>query len=147
MKLHHYLTALLLATLPAGTIAAEPDAPPAAGGRKDGSLPKDVMGFYGSVTGTVEAVDAEAVTFKVKVTKAVGDASKNKAPKPEALTGMIIVVTPLAAKDKEGKSVLDEKASAYIKGAKSGDPVTLAVRASSKGVVFRLLKVPSAGGK
>ena len=154
MKMHPYLAALFIALTPA--FAADDDRKagenPAAdedskATKKEGSLPKDVLGFYGSITGTVETVDTSEVTLKVKITKAEPDAVKNKAPKPETLEGMSIVITPVEKKDDEGKTVLDEKASGYIKGAKSGDPVTLAVRASSKGEVFRLLKVPSAGTK
>ena len=149
MKLRPYFAALLIALTPVFAADAPDDAKkPAADNLKEGegSLPKEVRGFYGSVTGTVEAVDATAVTLKIKVTKAEADATKNKAPKPDALAGMSITITPLA-KEVDGKSVLDEKASAYIKGSVTGDPLTLSVRASSKGVVFRLLKVPSAGTK
>ncbi len=109
------------------------------------SLPEDVLNFYGKVTGTVEAVDAEG-SMKVKVSKAEADAAKNKAPKPESLVGMTIIVTPLAKKGEADKAVVDAAALAYVKGSKVGDPVTLDVRASSKGVVFRLLRVPTAAG-
>ncbi len=109
------------------------------------SLPEGVLNFYGKVTGTVEAVDAQGY-MKVKVSKAEADAAKNKATKPESLVGMTIVVTPLAKKGEGAESVLDAAALAYVKGSRVGDPVTLDVRASSKGVVFRLLKVPTAAG-
>ena len=106
------------------------------------SLPPDVMNFSGKVTGTVESVDPAKYELKVKVTSATADPAKNKAPKPETLAGMSIIVTPLG-KPKDDDTVEADAASvAYIKGAKPGDPVTLDVRASSKGVVFRLLKVP-----
>lgn len=126
-------------TGPAKVEPAKPKTPP--------SLPEGVLNFYGKVTGTVESVEAEKGYFKVKVTKAEADAEKNKATKPEALAGMTIQVTPLAKKGESDQAVLDEAAVAYIKGAKAGDPVTLDVRASSKGVVFRLLKVPTAAAK
>ena len=109
------------------------------------SLPQGVLNFYGKVTGTVETVDAHGY-IKVKVTKAEADPEKNKATKPESLAGMSIIVTPLAKAGEGDKAVLDPAALAYIKGAKIGDPVTIDVRASSKGVVFRLLKVPTAAG-
>lgn len=147
------IAALLLSTLPviagdaksadAGQNEPEKEAPKPA----DPTLPADVLGFYGTVSGTVEKVDAGNATLTVKVASAVADAEKNKAPKPEALAGLTITVTPLNAKGKDDKTVLDEKAVAYIKGAIAGDSVTLAVRASTKGDVFRLLKVPAAGGK
>ena len=111
------------------------------------ALPEGVLNFYGKVTGTVESVDAEKGSFKVKVTKAEANPEKNKATEPESLAGMIIQVTPLAKQGEEDKAVLDPGAVAYIKGAKTGDAVTLDVRASSKGVVFRLLKVPAAATK
>ena len=147
MTIRPYFAALLIAITPASAADEDDKAPaPSADDSKEGSLPKEVRGFQGSVTGIVQAVDLTAVTLKIKVTKAEPDATKNKATKPEALAGMSITVTPLG-KDVDGKSVLDEKASDYIKGTKSGDPMTIAVRTSSKGVVFRLLKVPSAGTK
>jgi hypothetical protein len=147
MKIRPFLTALLLAVQTAAAGGGASTTTPAAAGEKEATLPKGVMGFHGSVSGTVESVDTTGVTLKVKVTKAEADASKSKAPNPESLIGMTIIVTPLEVRDKEGKTVLDEKASAYIKGTKSGDQVTLAVRTSGKGVVFRLRRVPSAGGK
>ena len=111
------------------------------------SLPEGVLNFYGKVTGTVESVEAEKGILKVKVTSAQADAEKNKATMPESLAGMSIQVTPLAKKGEDDKAIPDEAALAYIKGAKAGDPVTLDVRASSKGVVFRLLKIPTAAAK
>ncbi len=111
------------------------------------ALPEGVLNFYGKVTGTVESVEAEKGYFKVKVTKAEASAEKNKATKPESLAGMTIYVTPLAKKGEGDNVVPDPEAMAYIKGAKAGDAVTLEVRASSKGVVFRLLKVPAAATK
>jgi|GEM_PF-5270670 len=116
--------------------------------KKEGpSLPADVLNFYGKVTGTVESVDASKYELKVKVASAEADSEKNKAPKPEALAGMTITVTPLAKKQDDDTVKVDEASVAYIKGAKAGDAVTLNVRASSKGVVFRLLKVPAAAAK
>jgi len=111
------------------------------------SLPADVLNFYGKITGTVDSVDLAKSELKVKVASATADPAKNKAPKPEALSGMTITVTPLAKKPGDDAGVLDEASVAYIKGAKAGDAVTLDVRASSKGVVFRLLKVPVSAGK
>lgn len=111
------------------------------------SLPEGVLNFYGKVTGTVESVETEKGYLKVKVTSAQADAEKNKATKPASLAGMTIYVTPLAKRGEGDKAIPDEAALAYIKGAKAGDPVTLDVRASSKGVVFRLLKVPTAAAK
>ena len=150
MKWHLFigLAALAVTAVAPADDKAKPDTPAAedsesAGGPK---MSADILGFYGTVTGTVESVDSNEITMKVKVSKAEPDAAKNKAPKPEAMPGQTITITPLAKKT-DGKSVLDEKASGYIKGAKTGDPVTLAVRASREGVVFRLLKVPSAGSK
>lgn len=148
MKMRPYFAALLIAVVP--SFAADDDKKPAAPAAADASdedlLPEDVRGFYGSVTATVESVDTTEITMKIKVITATPDASKNKAPNPESLAGMSITVTPLP-KEKDGKSILDEKGSGYIKGAKSGDPVTLSIRAATKGDVFRLLKVPSAGSK
>ncbi len=111
------------------------------------SLPEGVLNFYGKVTGTVESVEAGKGILKVKVTSALADAEKNKATMPESLAGMTIQVTPLAKKGQGDKAIVDEAAAAYIKGTKAGDPVTLDVRASSKGVVFRLLKVPTSAAK
>jgi hypothetical protein len=112
----------------------------------EGKLPADVQNFHGKITGTVGSVDTKAATLKVKVISVEADAGKNKAPKPGALAGMTITVTPLQKNNEAGDETLDEAAVAYIKGARTGDAVTLDVRASSKGVVFRLLKVPSAAG-
>lgn len=140
-----FTAALLLCVVPTLRAADEP-APPAKESKK-GSLPADVLGFQGKITGTVDSVDAEKGVLKVKVTKAEADAKKNKAPKPESLVGMTILITPLEQTDKEGKTTSDAAGAAYIKGAAAGDAVTLPVRASSKGEVFRLLKVPTAGGK
>ena len=145
------LTALTVCLLPVAVRADEKTPAPAAEPGKEApkdaaSLPADVQNFYGKVTGTVVSVDLGKSEMKVKVTSAEADAEKNKAPKPAALAGMTIVVTPLAVK-KDDTVALDEAAVAYIKGAKAGDAVTIPVRASSKGVVFRLLKVPSAAGK
>ena len=120
---------------------------PAAEAKSEAALPADVLNYYGKISGTVESVDAAKSEMKVKVSTATADAAKNKAPKPETLAGMVITVTPLEKKDKDGKKSLDAASVAFIGGAKAGDPVTLDVRASSKGVVFRLLKVPSAAGK
>jgi hypothetical protein len=124
--------------------------PPAkAAPKKDGpSLPVDVLNFHGKVTGTVESVDTAKHELRVKVASAAANPEKNKAPKPEALSGMTITVTPLEKrKASDSAAEPDEAAVAYFKGAKPGDVVTLDVRASSKGVVFRLLKVPVSGGK
>lgn len=116
--------------------------------KKEGpSLPADVLNFYGKVTGTVESVDAAKYQLKVKVASAEAEAGKNKAPKPAALAGMTITVTPIAKQKDDDTFEVDEAVLAYIKGAKAGDAVTLNVRASSKGVVFRLLKVPAAAAK
>ncbi|HEX2747664.1 MAG TPA: hypothetical protein VHM91_06680 [Verrucomicrobiales bacterium] len=115
--------------------------------KEEASLPADVQNFYGQVTGTVASVDAAKSEFSVKITKVAADSAKSKAPRPESLAGMTITVTPLLKKNAEGKQALDEASVAYIKGAKSGDPVTISVRASSKGVVFRLLKVPTSAGQ
>jgi hypothetical protein len=106
-----------------------------------------VLNFSGKVTGRVVSVDLEKSEMNVKVTAADADPAKNKAPKPGALAGMTITVTPLQVKKDDGSTVLEPAATAYIKGAKAGDSVTIPVRASSKGVVFRLLKVPSAAAK
>ena len=148
MKLHRFLLAVFLAVV--SPAVADEDGKPAAGDPpavpEADKMSPDIRGFYGVITGTVESVNQSEISMKIKVTKAEPDAAKNKAPKPESMPGQSITVTPLA-KQTDGKSVLDEKASGYIKGAKSGDPVTLAVRASREGVVFRLLKVPSAGSK
>lgn len=121
---------------------AKPAEAPAAG-----SLPKDVLEFYGKVTGTVETADAGGKQITVKVKEATADAEKNKAPKPEALKGMTITVTPLEKKQKDGSKSLDAPAVAWMKGAKAGDSVTISIRASSKGEVFRLLTVPAAAPK
>jgi hypothetical protein len=148
--IRYLCTAALLGLISSVRSAAD-DKPAAAPSKatppEAGSLPADVLLFHGTVTATVVSVDAEKTEMKVKVTSAAPDPAKNKAPKPEALAGMTITVTPLQVKKSDGKSVLDEAGSAYIKGARPGDPVTIPVRASSKGVVFRLLKVPSAAGK
>ena len=149
----HFSSALLALFVALPAAAQEPDkdkkTPPA---KEDSvkpksvpSLPEGVLNFYGKVTGTVEAVDAKGF-IKVKVTRAEADPEKNKASKPEALAGMTITVTPLAKTGEGDKAELDPAALAYINGAKAGDQVTLNVRASSKGVVFRLLKVPTAAG-
>ena len=111
------------------------------------TLPKDVLDFYGKITATVESVDAEGKEMKVKVTEVSADAEKNKAPKPETLSGMSITVTPLEKKQKDGSKKLDAATVEWMKGAKVGDTVKVSVRASSKGVVFRLLTVPGAAGK
>lgn len=103
--------------------------------------------FYGRVTGLVAAVDMEKSEFSIKVSAAVPDALKNKATRPAALQGMTITVTPLERKDATGGKSLDAGAAAYIRGAKPGSEVTIDVRASSKGVVFRLLQVPAPAGK
>lgn len=110
------------------------------------ALPAGILNFFGKVTGTVEAVDPAKSELRVKVSSAVADPEKNKALKPESLAGMTVTITPLA-KPKDGVQVNDEASVAFIRGARVGDPVTLDVRASSKGVVFRLLKVPVSGGK
>lgn len=145
--MHRTLCLLLLGCLlpiAAGFAQTDGDKPAKS---TEAKLPADVLGFEGKVTGTVESVDLEKATLKIKVTKAEAHAEKNKAPKPEALAGMTITVTPLDQKEKDGTPKVDAKAVAYIKGALAGDAVTLDLRSSSKGVVFRLLKVPSAGGK
>jgi hypothetical protein len=110
-------------------------------------LPKEVMGFQGKVTGTVVAVDGAKSVMTMKVVKAEPHPASNRAPKPEALHGMTITVTPLDVRPKEGPAVPEAKAAAYIAGAMAGDAVTIDVRSSSKGVVFRLLRVPTAGKK
>lgn len=120
-----------------------PVSPPAA----EAGLPGGVRNFYGRVTGLVAAVDAEKSEFSIKVSAAVPDALKNKATRPEVLQGMTITVTPLERKDAKGGKSLDAGAAAYIRGAKPGSEVTMDVRASSKGVVFRLLQVPAPAGK
>ena len=144
------VTALLLAfsslSSPAGEKSGS-DAKKTESAKEEASLPADVQNFYGEVTGTVASVDAAKSELSVKISKAVGDPARNKAPKPEALAGMTIAVTPLLKKSADGKQALDEASVAYIKGAKAGDPVTISVRASSKGVVFRLLKVPASAGQ
>ena len=150
------LTATLLlaaAAIPAGAQDSEKDTEKKTEPAKEASgdsktvptLPEGVLNFYGKVTGTVEAVDAQGY-MKVKVSKSEADAAKNKATKPESLVGMTIILTPLAKKGEGDKAVVDAAALAYVKGSKVGDPVTLDVRASSKGSVFRLLKVPTAAG-
>lgn len=158
--IRHLLTAALFSVALLSSAVALPEAEDADKERKTApakedsgkpksapALPEGVLNFYGKVTGTVESVDAEKGSFKVKVTTAEANAEKNKAAKPESLTGMTIEVTPLAKSGEDDKVVLDPEAVAYIKGAKAGDAVTLNVRASSKGVVFRLLKVPAAATK
>jgi hypothetical protein len=110
-------------------------------------LPKEVLDFQGRITGTVESVKSDGREMKVKVSSASADAEKNRAAKPEALSGMSITVTPLEKRQPDKSVKIDEAAVAWIKGAKAGDAVQLEVRASSKGVVFRLLKVPGAAGK
>lgn len=131
--------------LPAQEKSGDEKSHPAAA--TEAKLPEGVLNFYGRITGTVESVDGGKGEMKVKVGTAVPDAAKNKATKPEALVGMVITVTPLEKKDAAGKKALDATSVAYIKGAHAGDAVALAVRASSKGVVFRLLKVPAAAEK
>jgi hypothetical protein len=146
------IPALLLSLATAVSLPAQ-DKPAAGGAKKsepakgEASLPPDVRSFYGQVTGTVASVDTAKSEMTVKVTKATADSTKSKAPKPDALAGMTIVVTPLLKKSADGKESLDEASVAYIKGAKPGDPVTVSVRASSKGVVFRLLKVPTSASQ
>jgi hypothetical protein len=142
--------ALLLSLVSVESLSAQEK--PAAGGaakaepaRGESTLPVDVQNFYGQVTATVVSVDLAKAEMKVKVVSAKAEPEKNKAPKPDALTGMTINVTPLLKKGAGGKDALDETSVAYIKGAKAGDSVTISVRASSKGVDFRLLKVPTAG--
>jgi hypothetical protein len=121
------------------------DAKKAESVKGEGSLPPEVQNFHGQVSGTVASVDLAKSGMKVKVTKVTADTAKSKAPKPEALTGTTINVTPLLKKGEDGKDGLDPVSVAYIKGAKPGDAVTISVRASSKGVDFRLLKVPNSG--
>jgi len=138
---------LICCSLLAGSrlpLAGQGHAPAAAGAAKEESLPAEIMGFQGKVTGTVVAVDAAKAMMTVKVAKAEAHAANNKAPKPEALQGRTITVTTLTVRQGNGPEVPEEKAAAYIKGARAGDAVTVEVRTSSKGVVFRLLKVPTA---
>ncbi len=114
---------------------------------QEGTLPAEVQGFQGKVKGSVVSMDAAKAEMQVKVVKAEPHAGNNKAPKPDALKGMTIVVTAPEARPDNGPAVPEEKAAAYIRGARPGDAVILEVRTSSKGVVFRLLKVPVAAKK
>jgi hypothetical protein len=146
------LTALLLSLTtplpsPAQDKPAAGDVKKSAPAKAEDSLPADILGFYGQVTGTVASVDTTKSEMKVKVATTKADPAKSKAPKPEALAGMTINVTPLLKKGTDGKESLDEASVAYIKSAKTGDSVTISVRASSKGVDFRLLKVPTSAGQ
>jgi hypothetical protein len=145
------ICALLLSLVSVESLHAQEK--PAAGGtdkkaepaKGESALPADVQNFYGQVTATVVSVDLAKAEMKVKVVSAKAEPDKSKAPKPDALTGMTINVTPLLKKGTNDKDALDENSVAYIKGAKAGDSVTISVRASSKSVDFRLLKVPTAG--
>lgn len=103
--------------------------------------------FFGKVTGTVESLDNEGKQLKIKVTEATANSEKNKAPKPETLRGMTITITPLEKKQKDGTKKLDAAVLEWMKGAETGDSVTISIRASSKGEVFRLLSVPTAAPK
>ena len=150
--MHRYHFCLLFAFMMPCAADEKPATPAAAAEKPAGesaepTLPKDVLDFYGKITGTVESVDVEGKVLKLKVTEVSADAEKNKAPKPETLNGMSITVTPLEKKQKDGSKKLDAAAVAWMKGAKAGDTVKLSIRASSKGVVFRLLTVPGAAGK
>lgn len=150
--IRYFLTALIICLAAIAPSRAE-DAPAPDGDKKtkpaekEATLPAEVLNYYGKVTGTVASVDTAGSEIRVKVTSAQPDAAKNKAPKPNSLTGMTITVTPLQTKKDDGTTGLDPASVEYIKGAKAGDAVTLDVRASSKGVVFRLLKVPAAAVK
>ncbi|HWB05730.1 MAG TPA: hypothetical protein VG796_22105 [Verrucomicrobiales bacterium] len=115
--------------------------------KAEASLPADTRSFYGEVTGTVASVDTTKSELSVKVASTKADSARNKAPKPEALAGQMITITPLLKKGADGKEALDAASVSYIKGAKTGDSITVSVRASSKGVVFRLLKVPTSVGQ
>ncbi len=110
-------------------------------------LPEELQEFLGEITGKVVSVDATAVTLRVKVESGKPDAAKNKATKPELIAGRTITITPLLKKGADGKQALDADAVDFIKNVKEGDTVTLPVRASSRGVLFRLLKAPAGGVK
>ena len=114
-----YSFCLLLALLLPCAADDKPAAPAAAPEKPaseaaEPTLPKDVLDFYGKITATVESVDAEGKELKVKVTEVSADAEKNKAPKPEALTGMSITVTPLEKKQKDGSKKLDAAAGEWM---------------------------------
>jgi hypothetical protein len=130
-----------------GAFASANEFPRLLGAPEERPLPKEVMGFHGKVTGTVVSVDGAKAVMTVKVVKAEAHPMNNRAPKPEALNGMTIIITPLEVKPKTGPAVPDAKVAAYIAGTLAGDSVSLDVRTSSKGVLFRLLKVPAAGKK
>ncbi len=151
MMIRHLLASSLLAlTVPCAAddkSAAAPEPVKPAKAPSAGSLPKDVLMFFGKVTGTVESLDNEGKQLKIKVTEATANSEKNKAPKPETLRGMTITITPLEKKQKDGTKKLDAAVLEWMKGAETGDSVTISIRASSKGEVFRLLSVPTAAPK
>ncbi len=79
--MHRALCLLLLGCLPLATGFAQTDGDKPAKST-EAKLPADVLGFEGKVTGTVESVDLEKATLKVKVTKAWPMRKRTRLPSP-----------------------------------------------------------------
>jgi len=103
----------------------------AASGPVDGTLPKGMEGFRGTLTGTVTMVFTYNQGIQMEVTKVDSDAD-SKASNPNVAVGKKICVD-IKYTTKDGKTVLDPTQRDWVKGLKEGQTVKPHVAENGKG--------------
>ena len=88
--------------------------------------PKEAMGFWGTVTGTVKSAAADGLSFTFTVSKAEPDESKSIIKDGAPMVGKVLTLGTRMPK-KDGKPYPNEEDIAYIKTLKPGMKLTIKI--------------------
>ena len=98
-------------------------APPAS---QPGATPKEVVGFWGKVTGTVKSAKADGLSFVLTITDAQPDEKQSAVKDSAPMIGKVITLGTRMPK-KDGKPYPSPEDVAYIKSLKPGDTISVKI--------------------
>jgi hypothetical protein len=105
------------------------------------ATPKEAVGFFGMVTGSVKTAEADGASFVLTVSKAVADEKTSKVKDTAAMVGKELTLGTRMPRTKEGKPHPNPEDVAYIKTLKPGDEIVVQVFAvHANPAVLRMVK-------
>ena len=106
------------------------------------ATPKEAVGFWGKVSGTVKSAQADGLSFVFTVSKAEADATNNTAKDPAAMVGKDLTLGTRMTK-KDGKNPTPNDADvAFIKTLKPGMTADLEIFAVKADPTVLRIKKP-----